>query len=78
MELPTLTYEMIAVLSLLSFTVFLFVTEVVRIDLAAILVMVLLGALSYLPGLGNLADVSELFTGFSSNAVMSRWMTSVT
>lgn len=71
MELPTLTYEMIAVLSLLSFTVFLFVTEVVRIDLAAILVMVMLGALSYLPGLGNLADVSNLFTGFSSNAVMS-------
>ncbi len=32
MELPTLTYEMIAVLSLLSFTVLLFVTEFVRID----------------------------------------------
>ncbi|WP_170518935.1 SLC13 family permease [Ruegeria atlantica] len=71
MELPTLTYEMIAVLSLLSFTVLLFVTEIVRIDVAAILVMVLLGALSYLPGLGNLADVSRLFEGFSSNAVMS-------
>ncbi|MEM1074978.1 MAG: SLC13 family permease [Pseudomonadota bacterium] len=71
MELPALTYEMVAVLSLLSFTVFLFVTEIIRIDLAAILVMTLLGALSYLPGLGNLADVSELFTGFSSNAVMS-------
>ena len=71
MELPTLTYEMIAVLSLLSFTVLLFVTEIIRIDVAAILVMVLLGALSYLPGLGNLADVSRLFEGFSSNAVMS-------
>lgn len=71
MELPTLTYEMIAVLSLLSFTVLLFVTEIIRIDVAAILVMVLLGALSYLPGLGNLADVSKLFEGFSSNAVMS-------
>ncbi len=62
---------MIAVLSLLSFTVLLFVTEIIRIDVAAILVMVLLGALSYLPGLGNLADVSRLFEGFSSNAVMS-------
>ncbi len=71
MELPTLTYEMIAVLSLLAFTVLLFVTEIIRIDVAAILVMVLLGALSYLPGLGNLADVSRLFEGFSSNAVMS-------
>lgn len=71
MELPTLTYEMIAVLSLLSFTVLLFVTEIIRIDVAAILVMVMLGALSYLPGLGNLADISTLFEGFSSNAVMS-------
>ncbi|KIC46400.1 potassium transporter TrkA [Ruegeria sp. ANG-S4] len=71
MELPTLTYEMMAVLGLLSFTVILFVTEVIRIDVAAILVMVLLGALSYLPGLGNLADISKLFEGFSSNAVMS-------
>ncbi|WP_425085422.1 SLC13 family permease [Ruegeria profundi] len=71
MELPALTYEMIAVLSLLSFTVLLFITEIIRIDVAAILVMVLLGALSYLPGLGNLADVSRLFEGFSSNAVMS-------
>ena len=71
MELPALTYEMATVLGLLAFTVFLFVTEVIRIDLAAILVMTLLGALSYLPGLSNLADVSNLFVGFSSNAVMS-------
>ncbi|MEL6432919.1 MAG: SLC13 family permease [Pseudomonadota bacterium] len=71
MEPLTLTFEMMVVLGLLSFTVLLFVSEVIRIDLAAVLVMVLLGALSYLPGLGNLADVSNLFTGFSSNAVMS-------
>ncbi len=71
MESLTLTFEMMAVLGLLSLTVVLFVSEIIRIDLAAVLVMVLLGALSYLPGLGNLADVSELFSGFSSNAVMS-------
>ncbi len=71
MESLALTYEMTAVLGLLALTVFLFVSEIVRIDLAAVLVMVLLGALSYLPGLGNLADVSNLFAGFSSNAVMS-------
>ena len=58
MDLPALTYEMVAVLSLLAFTVLLFVTEIVRIDVAAVLVMVMLGALSYLPGLGNLADVA--------------------
>ena len=71
MEPVSLTLEMSVVLGLLAFTVFLFVSEIVRIDVAAVLVMVLLGALSYLPGLGNLADVSNLFTGFSSNAVVS-------
>ncbi len=67
----TLTLEMGVVLGLLAFTVALFVSEIIRIDLAAILVMVLLGALSYLPGLGNLADVNHLFDGFASNAVIS-------
>ena len=71
MESLTLTFEMMAVLALLILTVFLFVSEIVRIDIAAVLVMVLLGGLSYFPGLGNLADVQNLFSGFSSNAVMS-------
>ncbi|SLN39023.1 Citrate transporter [Roseovarius albus] len=71
METVTLTNEMIVVLALLAITVFLFVSEIVRIDVAAILVMLLLGGLSYLPGLNNLADVSNLFVGFSSNAVVS-------
>ncbi|MCK0144023.1 SLC13 family permease [Aliiroseovarius sp. F20344] len=59
------------VCALLGFTVFLFVSEIVRIDLAAILVLVLLGILSYLPALSNLANVNELFNGFASNAVIS-------
>ena len=71
MESLALTFEMAVVLGLLALTIFLFVSEIVRIDLAAIMVMVLLGVLSYLPGLGNLADATHLFTGFSSNAVMS-------
>ncbi|MFD1158865.1 SLC13 family permease [Roseovarius aestuarii] len=71
MEAVVLTNEMIAVLVLLTFTVFLFISEIVRIDVAAVLVMVLLGGLSYLPGLNNLADASNLFAGFSSNAVVS-------
>ncbi len=66
-----LTSEMIAVLALLGFTVFLFVSEIVRVDLAAILVMVILGVLSYVPGLGGLADINHLFDGFASNAVIS-------
>ncbi|MDE2789769.1 MAG: SLC13 family permease [Paracoccaceae bacterium] len=67
----TLNLEMVVVLSLLALTVVLFVSEVVRVDLAAILVMVILGGLSYLPGLGGIADINRLFNGFSSNAVIS-------
>ncbi len=71
METATLTMEMMVVLGLLAFTIFLFVSEIVRVDLAAVAVMVTVGALSYLPGLENLADTGELFMGFSSNAVIS-------
>jgi len=71
METISLTTEMIVVLCLLGFTVFLFVSEIIRVDLSAILVMVILGMLSFLPGLGGLANVSNLFDGFASNAVIS-------
>ncbi|WP_413718067.1 SLC13 family permease [Silicimonas sp. MF1-12-2] len=71
MESIALTYPTAVVLGLLALTVILFVSEVVRIDFAAILVMVLLGLLSQLPGLGSLADVSQLFNGLASNAVVS-------
>ncbi|MEM7270636.1 MAG: SLC13 family permease [Pseudomonadota bacterium] len=71
MELLPFTYEMGVVLAVLGFTVFLFVSELVRIDLAAIMVLVLIGILSYMPGLGGLADVNQLFSGFASNAVIS-------
>jgi di/tricarboxylate transporter len=62
---------MVAVLVLLAFTVFLFVSEIVRVDLAAIIVMVLLGITSLWPGYAGLVPIEELFSGFSSNAVMS-------
>lgn len=71
METISLTLEMSVVLGLLAFTVFLFISEIVRIDLAAIMVMVLLGLLSQIPGLNSLADVSRLFDGLASNAVVS-------
>ena len=65
----TLTTEMMIVLGILAFTVFLFVSEVVRVDVAAIIVMVILGVLSYF--YTPLVDINHLFDGFSSNAVMS-------
>ena len=71
MEPVTLTNEMVVVLVLLGFTIFLFVSEVVRVDFAAILAMVILGGISYIPGLEGVTDINMLFEGFSSNAVLS-------
>ena len=71
MELIALNTEMSVVLAVLAVTVTLFVTEVFRIDLTAIITMVSLGLLSQIPGLSNLADTSRLFDGFASNAVIS-------
>lgn len=71
METLAFTTEMAVVVGALAFTVFLFVSEIIRVDLAAILVLVLIGILSYVPGLENLADVNNLFNGFASNAVIS-------
>ena len=66
-----LTNEIIAVLSILSFAVFLFVFEVLRVDVVALLVLVLLGLSSLVPDYNGLIPSYQLFNGFSSNAVMS-------
>lgn len=71
MENIAFTTEMGVVVATLVFTIFLFVSEIIRIDLAAILILVLIGILSYIPGLERLADVNHLFDGFASNAVIS-------
>ena len=71
MESLGLTLEMTIVLGVLALTVFLFVSEIVRVDVAAVLIMVLLGLLAAIPGLESLVDVRHLFDGFASNAVIS-------
>lgn len=70
-EALTLTPQMMVVLGLLAFTIFLFVSEIVTVDVAAVTVMVLLGLLTLVPGLESLVDVRHLFDGFASNAVIS-------
>ena len=60
----TLTGDMMLVLTVLAFTIALFVFEVVRIDVVALSVMVLLGLLGLVPS-------DQLFNGFASNAVIS-------
>ena len=58
------TQDMMAVLLVLGLTVYLFVSEVVRVDVAALLIMVLVGATGVVPA-------AHIFDGFASNAVIS-------
>lgn len=67
-----LTPDIIAVLAILAFAVTLFVFEVVRVDVVALTVLVLLGLSSQFEMFhGGLVPTYQLFDGFSSNAVMS-------
>ncbi|MEO1865290.1 MAG: SLC13 family permease [Pseudomonadota bacterium] len=70
-ETIVLTAEMMAVMGILGLTIFLFAFEVVRVDVAAVCIMVLLGLTSMVPGYDGLIPVENLFDGFSSNAVIS-------
>jgi di/tricarboxylate transporter len=63
-ETLVLTPEMMAVLAVLVLTIALFVTEVVRVDVAAVSIMVLLG-------ITGMVGSENLFDGFASNAVIS-------
>lgn len=60
----TLSGDMMLVLLVLAATIGLFVSELLRVDIAAICVMVVLGLLGLVPAL-------QLFNGFASNAVIS-------
>jgi len=73
LENLTLTTEMIWVMAFLAFTIYLFVSEIVRVDVAAVLVMVLLGLTTIIPDhiVPSLVDANQLFDGFASNAVIS-------
>lgn len=70
-EIVTLTPEMLCIMGILLLTVVLFATEIVRIDVTAVLIMVMLGLLTLVPGLENIVEIGDLFGGFSSNAVIS-------
>ncbi|MDH3671816.1 MAG: SLC13 family permease [Gammaproteobacteria bacterium] len=65
----SLTPEIAWVLGVLALTIFLFVSELVRVDVTAISIMVLL-ALSSAFG-PQVVGPNEIFSGFSSNAVIS-------
>jgi len=60
----SVTTEIILTLSVLSLTIILFVTEIFRVDVTALIIMILL------PWFG-LVEPLEAFSGFSSNAVLA-------
>ena len=72
-QTPTIAVSWVVVI--LLFTIYLFVFEIVEVDVAAISIMVLLGLTSlFAPFMGleeGLVETNKLFNGFSSNAVMS-------
>ncbi|MEO8464746.1 MAG: SLC13 family permease [Gammaproteobacteria bacterium] len=70
-HLPSLTTEMAIVLAIVVLAVFLFATEWLRVDVTAMLIMTLLGLLSFLPGLRTLLSPDVLFSGLSSNSVVA-------
>ncbi len=67
----SLNLEMILVMVLLVVTVWLFAFAVVRVDVAAMTIMVVLGLTTMVPYIEPLISIEELFSGFSSNAVIS-------
>ena len=69
--LPVLTPEIVIVMLIVAFAIFMFATELLRVDVAAILIMTLLGLSNFVPGLQELLAHDVLFSGFSSNAVIS-------
>jgi len=69
--LPVLTPEIVIVMLIVAFAIFIFATELLRVDVAAMLIMTLLGLSNFVPGLQELLAHDVLFSGFSSNAVIS-------
>ena len=70
-QLPIITTEIALVMAIVVFAVFLFITELLRVDVVALLIMTLLGLLLYVPGFDSLLDAKDLFSGLSSDAVVS-------
>jgi di/tricarboxylate transporter len=66
-----LSVEMLITLALLCLAVVLFVSEWVRIDVAALIILLLIGFAGELPGVDPLLSADAVLDGFSSNAVIA-------
>lgn len=65
------TLEMGLALGIVGLTILLFLIERFRVDTSAVFVMLLIGLVGMLPGIEPLVEPAKLFSGFSSNAVLS-------
>lgn len=66
-----MTTEIAIVMAIIVFAIFLFATELLRVDVVALLIMTLLGLLVFVPGFESLLEPDILFSGLSSDAVVS-------
>ncbi len=71
LDSAALTPAMVCVLALLALAVVLFAFEILRLDVAALLILILLGLSTLIPGLQMRLKPDDLLNGFSSNAVLS-------
>ena len=69
--MSTLTPEIILMFGLLGLTVMIFASEWLRIDVAALCILLLLAFTQLIPGISPLLPIEHVFSGFSSNAVMA-------
>ncbi|MEM6513833.1 MAG: SLC13 family permease [Pseudomonadota bacterium] len=69
--MPAVTPEMLIVMGVMLLTIILFVTDKLRVDVIAILILTLLGLIASMPGLEPILTTGQLFSGFASSAVIS-------
>ncbi|MCG8612217.1 MAG: hypothetical protein MI864_16975 [Pseudomonadales bacterium] len=65
------TLEIGLTLAVIGFTFYLFISDKFSTDISAILILVVIGAVSQIPQVDTLLPPSVLFSGFSSNAVIA-------
>ncbi len=65
------TAEMMVVMGVMLLTIVLFVSDKLRVDVTAIVILTLLGLIASYPGFESILSPELLFSGFASNAVIS-------
>jgi di/tricarboxylate transporter len=70
-EISSLSIEMLITLALLCLALVLFISEWVRVDVAALIILLLIGFTGEIPGVKPLLPADAVLAGFSSNAVIA-------